>query len=77
MAYAVIVDNEVWDKFAMLSLAEAALYNQKLIMKEMVAQKKAELKRAAYEDDGWQIIEYHHHFLKGVLAVKEVEKKEV
>jgi len=31
-------------------------------------------KRAAYEDDGWQIIEYHHHFLKGVLAVKEVEK---
>jgi hypothetical protein len=44
MAYAVIVDNEVWDKFAMLSLAEAALYNQKLIMKEKVAQKKAELK---------------------------------
>ena len=44
MAYAVIVDNEVWDKFAMLSLAEAAIYNQKLIMKEKVAQKKAELK---------------------------------
>ena len=44
MAYAVIVDNEVWDKFAMLSLAEAALYNQKLVMKEKVDQKKVELK---------------------------------
>ena len=44
MAYAVIVDNVVWDKFAMISLAEDALYNQKLVMKEKVDQKKAELK---------------------------------
>ena len=30
--------------------------------------------RAAYEADGWRIIEYNHPFLRGVLAVKEEKK---